>query len=230
MSTPRQLPIRFPEADLDFSTLAITDANRIIITAIRRSQHWPYHVFCLVGSAKSGLTTLAKAWAKECGGNYVTGADFEKLSSDDISKLMATDVAIDRPDLIRDTSNLLFGLSAANRQGTKVLLAATASPSRWAHQSKDLESRLKSAPIAELPAPDEDLMRARLRRACARAYLTLSNPVEDYLVTRLGLEYSAIEDTIEALAGLAVDRPITVPLVREVLGQETETPDLFDGD
>lgn len=230
MSKPKQLPLRFPEADLNFETLAITSANRMVIAAMRRVAQWPYHVFCLVGPEKSGLTTLAKSWATERDGAYVSGRDFENMSNDDISRLMRGDVAVDRPDLIGDTSTLLFGLSAANRQNSKVLLAATKAPSLWQHQTRDLESRLKSAPIAELPAPDEDLMRARLQRACMRAYLKLPRAVEDYLVTRLGLEYSPIEDTIDALAGLAADRPITVPLVREVLGEETDTADLFDED
>lgn len=230
MAAPRQIPIRFPETDLSFERLAVTDANRAVIAAVRRCQHWPYHVFCLVGPALSGLTTIAKAWATDKAGTYIAGRDYEALSSDEIVELATTNLAIDRPDTIADMSKLLFGISAAQRQETKVLLATRYAPSLWPNQSKDLESRLKSAPIAELPAPDEALLRARLQRACTRAYLSLPKTVEDYLVTRLGLEYSRIEETVEALASLAVDRPVTIPLVRDVLGRENETASLFDED
>ena len=69
-----------------------------------------------------------------------------------------------------------------------------------------------------MPAPDEELMRARLRRACARSYLDLPSVVEDYLVTRLGLDYSQIEQSAELLAGATGERPLTIPLAREILG------------
>ena len=99
-----------------------------------------------------------------------------------------------------------------------ILLTAHTPPSHWVFQSPDLNSRLQSAPLAEVPAPDEELMRARLRRACARSYLDLPNVVEDYLVTRLGLDYSQIEQSAELLAGATGDRPLTIPLAREILG------------
>jgi chromosomal replication initiation ATPase DnaA len=230
MTAPRQIPIKFPEDELNFDNLAITDSNRAVISAVRRCQHWPYHVFCLVGPALSGLTTIAKAWAAEQAGVYITGSDYELLSNDQIAGISERNIAIDRPDMIEDMSKLLFGISASKRHNARLLLTTTRAPSLWTHQSKDLESRLKSAPIAQLPAPDEPLLRARLQRACKRAYLSLPETVEDYLVTRLGLDYSRIEETVEALASLAVDRPVTIPLVREVLGLENETANLFDGD
>lgn len=222
MSEPKQIPIRFPEADLDFDQLTVTPANRAILAAVRRSDHWPYHVFCLVGSSLSGLTTIAKAWARERGGTYMDGKDFAALKSEQIETLASNDFAIDRPDLISDQTNLLFAVSAAERLGSKMLLAAGSAPATWQSCSPDLMSRLRSAPIAEIPLPDEPLMRARLKRACDRAYLNMPIGVEDYLVTRLGLDYSRIEYVIEALAGLAADRPLTIPLVRKVLGQEND--------
>lgn len=225
MSEPKQIPIRFPEADLSFDQLTVTPANRAIIAAVSRSDHWPYHVFCLIGSPLSGLTTIAKAWASERTGSCIEGGRLAALSSDEIETLAANDFAIDRPDMINDDANLLFAISAAGRLGSKVLLAARSAPATWNSSSADLMSRLKSAPLAEIPNPDEPLMRARLRRACDRTYLNMPSVVEDYLVTRLGLDYSRIEYVIEALAGLAADRPLTVPLAREVLGQENDEID-----
>jgi chromosomal replication initiation ATPase DnaA len=82
-----------------------------------------------------------------------------------------------------------------------------------------LNSRLQAAPLAEIPAPDEELMRARLKRAFARSYLNLPKSVEDYLVTRLGLDYSLIERSAEILAGASGERALTIPLVREILDE-----------
>jgi DnaA family protein len=111
-------------------------------------------------------------------------------------------------------------LSAIKRNGQRVLLASHSAPSSWPVQSPDLMSRLHAAPLAEIPAPDEDLMRARLKRAFSRSALDLPQSVEDYLVTRLGLDYSLIEHSSEILAGASGERPLTIPLAREILEEE----------
>lgn len=218
MSEPGQIPLRFPEQSLSFDEMALTDANRGVIAAVRKTARWPYHVFCLIGPMQSGLTTIARAWANEQGGAYLSAADFVALSASEIEAMCSKSLAVDRADQIQSESLLLNTISAVGRLGGRLLLTAPNAPAQWQSSSRDLASRLKSAPIAELGAPDEALMRARIQRACARAYLVLTKPVEDYLVTRLGLSFAGIEDAVLRLDGAAADRPLSVPLVREVLG------------
>lgn len=222
MSERGQIPIDFPEDDLDFNAMAITDANRGVIAAVRKVERWPYHVFCLVGPAKSGLTTIARAWTAERGGLYLTAADFSELSNDAVEPAASRDVAIDGADEVLTDARLLQIISAAGRQDGHLLLTAHSPPSRWYSSSPDLASRLKSAPIADLATVDEDLMRARIKRACDRAYLILPKPVEEYLVTRLGLSFADIENAVWRLNGAAAGRALSVPLAREVLGEKQD--------
>ncbi|GAB5455052.1 MAG: DnaA regulatory inactivator HdaA [Henriciella sp.] len=220
MPPSRQIPIQYPEARLNFEDMAVTDANRSVCAAIRKPDRWPYHAFCLIGAAGSGITTIAKAWADERQARYFSGSDFSKLGISEIEAITATDLAIDDVETLTNAETLLLSLSGIKRHDTRILLAAHTVPSQWRIQSPDLRSRLQGAPLAELPAPDEDLMRARLRRAFARTYLDLPKTVEDYLVTRIGLDYSLIEQSAETLAGASGDRPLTIPLAREILGEE----------
>lgn len=220
MPPSRQIPIQYPEARLNFEDMAVTDANRAVCAAIRNPDRWPYHAFCLIGAAGSGITTIAKAWADERQARYFSGSDFSKLGISEIEAITATDLAIDDVETLTNAETLLLSLSGIKRHDTRILLAAHTVPSQWRIQSPDLRSRLQGAPLAELPAPDEDLMRARLRRAFARTYLDLPKTVEDYLVTRIGLDYSLIEQSAETLAGASGDRPLTIPLAREILGEE----------
>ena len=220
MPPSRQIPIKFPEARLSFESMAITDANRAVCAAIRKPERWPYHAFCLIGATGSGLTTIAKAWAEERGARYFDGEAFSQLGIAEIEAITATDIAIDDVETLSNAETLLLSLSGVQRHDTRILLAAHTVPGQWRIQSPDLRSRLQGAPLAELPAPDEELMRARLRRAFARTYLDLPKTVEDYLVTRIGLDYSLIEQSAEVLAGASGDRPLTIPLAREILGED----------
>lgn len=217
MSTSSQLPLRFPEAPLGFDGLCITPANAQIIAAIKRTGAWSAPVFCLTGTAGAGLTTLAIAWAADCGGLFVDlsgdGADLPRPS-----EIGGEFVALDRADLCRQEDWLLTLFSASQRLGGRVLMTARTPPSDWGLQSGDLVSRLRSAPIASLGLPDEPLMRARLHRAAARSALSLPPAVEAYLIIRLGLSYEAIEETVTRLAGAAGGRrALTVPMARAVL-------------
>ncbi|MEO1322873.1 MAG: AAA family ATPase [Pseudomonadota bacterium] len=216
----RQIPIQFPEAPLNFDDMAITSANRAICAAIRNVERWPYHAFCLIGPPGSGVTTLARAWAEHRNATYLEAKTLSDLDLTAIESMTETDLVIDDVDSLNRAETLLLLLSGIDRHQKMILLTGHTAPAHWAFRSPDLMSRLQAAPLAEVPAPDEELMRARLRRAFARSILDLPKSVEDYLVTRLGLDYSQIEQVAEILAGASGDRPLTIPLAREILGEE----------
>ena len=221
MPRSRQIPLKFPETRLGFDDMAITNANRAICSAVRKTDRWPYHAFCVIGPVGSGLTTLAQAWASERQATYIDAPDMATLDLTDIESLSEQHLAIDNVDALDAAETLLLVLSGIKRHQKSILLTAHSPPGAWAFRSPDLISRLKGAPLAELPAPDEELMRTRLRRAFARSCLELPEIVEDFLVTRLGLDYSQIENSVEMLAGASGERPLTIPLAREILA---ETP------
>ena len=80
MPPSRQIPLKFPESALSFEDMAITSANRAICSAIRKTDRWPYHAFCLIGPRGSGITTRARAWAAERGATYFEAAPDVDLS------------------------------------------------------------------------------------------------------------------------------------------------------
>lgn len=220
MPPSRQIPLKFPETPLNFEGMAITSANRAICAAIRKVDRWPYHAFCLIGPSGSGVTTLARAWAEERDARYFDASDLAKLDLVAIEKTTEQDLVIDNVDALDQAETLLLVLSGIKRHQNAILLTGHTVPAHWSFQSPDLNSRLQAAPLAELPAPDEELMRARFQRAFARSILALPKSVEDYLVTRVGLDYSQIENVAEDLAGASGDRPLTIPLAREILGDD----------
>ncbi len=213
----RQLPLQFPATDLSFDTLAVTDTNRAAVHSLRAVERWPQNTLCLIGAQGSGLTTLARAWCQQRGATYISLEDTNGQILDP-AELEGRDVTLDGADTLCHGETLLMLLTAALRNKTYVLLCARSAPAQWPLASADLLSRLKSVPLVQLGPPDEALFRARLRQGFERAYLHLSQNVEDYLVSRLGLDYSMLEDVIETVAGEAANRPVTIPMVRRVLG------------
>lgn len=220
MPPSRQIPLQFPEATLSFDEMAITSANRAICAAIRNADRWPYHAFCLIGPIGGGITTLARAWSMERQATYMGAQQIADLDLAKIEETTETDLVIDDVDALNDAETLLLLLSGIQRHQKHILLTGHTAPAQWAFRSPDLMSRLQAAPLAQLPAPDEALMRVRLRRAFSRSVLDPPKTVEDFLVTRLGLDYSQIERVAERLAGASGDRPLTVPLAREILDEE----------
>lgn len=221
MPPSRQIPLRFPETPLNFDDMTVTGANRAICAAIRKVERWPYHAFCLIGPNGSGVSTLARAWAEERGAAYFDAKNLAELDLPEIEIITEQDLVIDDVDALNQAETVLLLLSGIKRHQKAILLTGHTAPAQWSFQSPDLMSRLQAAPLAQLPAPDEELMRARFRRAFARSVLDLPKTVEDYLVTRVGLDYSHIEQAAEILAGASGNRPLTIPLVREILGDES---------
>lgn len=214
----RQLPLSFPETLLDFDAMEQTPANARVIAALRDVDRWTQPALLLVGPKKSGLTTMAAAWAAEQRGIYVDVRSEQDLATLRPADLAADSVAIDNAEEVSDESWLLNELSAVKRVGGHILLTANRPPNEWSIRSPDLRSRLLATPIIQMGPPDESLMRARLKRAMLRFGLNLPAQVEDYLVVRLGLSYMAIEETVKVLAGAAGGRrALTVPLARDAL-------------
>lgn len=117
----------------------------------------------------------------------------------------------------------LFDLiNRVREQGARLLLAARASPRHLALSLPDLVTRLAWGPVLQL-RPLEDAGKLRvLRQQAEQRGLRLSEPVARYLMQhyprRLG-ELLARLDQLDR-AAMASQRPITIPLIKAVFGQE----------
>ena len=113
----------------------------------------------------------------------------------------------------------LYNLLA--ERGLHLLLLARAAPARWGIALPDLRSRLRAAPVAYLAPPNDALLAALLVKLFADRQLRVGEEVVACLISRLERSFAAAQCVVAALdqAALAGQRPITVPLAREVLGE-----------
>lgn len=84
---------------------------------------------------------------------------------------------------------------------------------------KDLSSRLKTAPVAEINPPDDALLTALIVKQFADRQLNVDQDVLTYMLARMDRSFGGVRDLIRAVdeRALAQKRAITIPLVRSVI-------------
>lgn len=214
-----QASFPFPPHRKTFDELDITASNEAAIRAIRRHEQWPTPILCLVGPPRSGLTTIAQAWASDLGGTYICTKAFNALNLADIDSLAARTMVIDNANLVEKESEFLTLLNRVNEMGGKLLLTSNMAPPFWHMRSADLVSRLKSIPVTEITEPDEAALQARLKATAKLHFLRLDDDVLSYVALRLGRDYAAVNAFVSLLSEAVTQagRAPSVHLAREVL-------------
>lgn len=137
---------------------------------------------------------------------------FGLLAIDDVDALLG-DAGFERA---------LFSLFLdAQDRGAALLVAAGAAPAAQAWTLADLGSRFAGCSVFHLrPLDDDEQVAALSARAMARG-LDLPEETARYLQRRLPRDMASLCGVLDALdvAALAAQRRITVPFIREVLGE-----------
>jgi DnaA family protein len=105
-------------------------------------------------------------------------------------------------------------------RGGRLLLAAPGPPGGCGLVLPDLASRLGAALVVRLHPPDEQTRRAVLGKGARARGFELPEEVVDYLLARVPRDLSSLQVLLDRLdeVSLAERRPVTVPLVRKLLG------------
>lgn len=183
--------------------------------------------FLLWGAAGSGKSHLLRASAEACELQYVDGAAapglvaiFETLTEDE---LWVPQLAVDNVEALdADGQQVLFNaFNRARLTGGKLLLA-TEQPPQALTLREDLRTRLGSALIFGLASlSDEEKSDALAAQAEARG-LSLPADALAYLLRHAPRDMRTLSGLLVALDRLSLERqrPITLPLLREVLHSE----------
>jgi chromosomal replication initiation ATPase DnaA len=181
---------------------------------------WPERRLALWGPAGCGKSHLLHIWAERVGARMLTGQALADLDGVPDSGALALDDA----DTVGSEPLLLHLLNTARDRGLLVLLAGRMPPSRWPIRLPDLSSRLRAVTAVEIRPPDDDLLAALLMHLLADRQLTVAQPVQAWLLTRLPRSPAALRHAVECLdqASLAVGKAITRSLAAEVLADDDE--------
>lgn len=185
----------------------------------------PFPALILYGERGSGKTHLAEVWRTRANAGLVSAEKFITMSEDDILA-NPQNIVIDRIDLLigdRDPEQKLFHLyNQAQQTGHFLLALSRMSPEKMDFQIKDLASRLRAAPNAEIAAPDDDLLLKVLAKRFHDQGFMVAEPALLFAVTRMERSWEAMDHLVEAAIQMATaqKKQITLPLLRDLMAED----------
>ncbi len=177
------------------------------------------YLWGMAGSGRSHLLRGAVAAAHAAGASavYIACAGDTQFG-EDIGRMDC--VAVDDADCLGEAAQIaLFNLYNVLREGRGALIVSGDAPPVQLGLREDLVTRLGWGLVYQVHAlSDEEKAQALARHAAARG-LRLPGEVCDYLLNRVRRDMPSLLAMLDALDrhSLETKRPLTVPLVRELL-------------
>ena len=189
----------------------------------------PERFIYLWGEPGSGKTHLLQAWCREAAmhGNNVLYID---AATDPVCEEARTAdcIAVDHVESLDDAGQVaLFSTyNTLKQSGQGRLLMAGRRPPMHMPVRDDLRTRLGWGLVFEVRALEDDAKLDVLRRHAADRQLTVNDEVFQYLLTHWRRDLPSLLCLLDSLDrySLAVRRPITIPLLKNLL-QHVEAED-----
>ena len=202
----------------------VSECNMAAVEWIDRWPDWPMAALLIWGPPGAGKTHLGHVWCAASGAEIVDAATVRAHDAAALRTRNARIFVDDAEELAGDREGeeaLLHLYNYMLETDGGLLIAASRAPAHWRIALADLSSRLNALPAAEIAAPDDPLLAALLVKQFQDRQLRVGEGVVAYLVARMERSFAAVSRIVAELdaAALARQRPVTVPLVREVLGE-----------
>ena len=213
-------------AALGRDNFLIADSNRDAVSWVDLWPEWPAPALVLYGPAACGKTHLAAVWSAQTGAVSLDPATLSTTSAD-VLFARGQHFLIDPVDPWigeRAAETTLFHLyNLAKEHKRTILMTMRVPPVRLSFEIPDLASRLRAAPGVAIHAPDEMLLGAVLVKMFADRQLQIGEEVLNYILPRMERSFAAARDLVVKAdqQALAEKRPISVPLIRQVLMSQT---------
>lgn len=217
---PAQLPFDLPVAHkYGRDDFLAAPSNAAALAMIDKWPDWADRALLLIGPPGCGKTHLCAIFAQRSG---AFAASCRKLPSlDELLAAARTAITVDGVDEADDDTSLFHLLNFASEQRAFLLMTARRAP--WSQKGRlpDLLSRLRRAPVIEIGAPDDALLRAVLEKLFRDRQLIVDAPLLDYAVVRLERSLEAARAFAQELdrESLARGRRVTRALAADVIAR-----------
>lgn len=186
---------------------------------------WHGGALALFGPSGVGKTHLARHWAERSGAVILDREDPQ------LGGVAGRPVLVEDVDQGVDGEALFHLINMAGHAGGGLLLTARQAPAAWSAGLPDLRSRLNALLTAEIEEPDDVVLEGVLRKFFRERSIRPPREVFPYLLRRMERSIPAAREIVRRLDEAADDagRPISRALARQVLEDDTENLDLFEG-
>ncbi len=223
-SAGRQLVLDLqPRTALGREDFLPAPCNQEALAWIDRWPDWPACGLAIWGPPGCGKSHLAQVWRAVSAAAEITPAALRTLSPRE-ALVQNQAVIIEAADGEFDDEaevGLFHLYNLARELGATLLLTGRGAPARWPTRLPDLRSRLAALPAVAIGHPDDALIEAVLVKLFGDRQLAVSADVIRFLQARMERSFAAARQTVDALdeRALASQRPITIPVAREVLAE-----------
>lgn len=221
--TPAQLPLDLghrPAHDRD--DFLVTASNHEAVAWIDRWPDWPVKVAGLnvYGPTGCGKTHLSEVWRTRCTAASINAEELAPANVADLLGGNASAVIDDFSEQINFQAAFHLHNLVVERGGSLLILSEV-SVSRLEITLADLRSRLNAIPTVGIGPPDDDLLMGIFEKLFADRQLAVGTDVLAFLLPRVERSFAAAQSLVDAVdaASLAQKRPVTLPLVRDVLNK-----------
>ena len=200
-------------------------SNASALAAIDAWPRWTGGCLALVGPQSAGKTHLARAWAENA--NAVT---LDRLSPD-VASAAGRPVLLEDVDQGVDEEALFHLINLAAHKGAGLLVTARTLPATWPAQLPDLRSRVNALPVAEIEAPDDQVLIGVLKKFFRERNIRPNDDVYPYLLRRMERSIAGAHVIVERLDETEHPeiRPVSRVLARQILEGDSENLDVFEG-
>jgi hypothetical protein len=176
------------------SSLIITPSNATAFAGLGSAASWPRHCAILVGPARSGKSLMARYFGGQ-GGTVVDDAETNAAET------------------------LFNAWNRAQESAVPLLLISRWLPADWNIALPDLKSRLGSALLLEIGAPDDEMIEQLLQKQLADRGAAITMDALSYVKRRIERSYASIESFARAANAMALaeNAPVNLTLVKKVL-------------
>lgn len=221
MTPARQIPLELPlEPRYGRDDFLVSPSNEAAFEQFERWPGWPGRMLLLVGPPGAGKSHLGAIWAERAGAATLKAAELSQADIPALARQGAT--LVEDADEVGEGERALFHLINALREsGGSLALTARSVPDRWGLVIPDLLSRLRLAPVVEIAAPDDALVRAVLVKLFFDRQLSVDMAVIEFIALRIERSLDAARRVVEMIdrESLARRRPVTRPIVADVLAR-----------
>ena len=198
----------------------VSPGNREAVEWIDRWPEWPGHAVALFGPAGCGTSHLSQVFALKAGAVALAAPDLSAAAVGN-SLVRATAFVVEDGGLA-DERALFHLFNAVREKRGALLLTGREPPARWRTELADLRSRLASIPAVGIAPPDDAMMEAVLVKLFADRQLGVAPDVIAFTLRRIDRSFAAARRLVATAdkVSLAGKRPITIPLVKSIIGDE----------